>query len=84
MNPLDKLLEQINSFNTETESGKAELRRLIKNAKNILEEKNKQMFLEGFKNSGEGYNGEHPGWSSDEKLWESIKDDYNKINKKLS
>lgn len=32
-------------------------------------------FLEGFKASGEGYNGEYPfEGETDEKIWESIKD----------
>ena len=43
-----------------------------------LEKIKQLMFLEGFKASAEGYNGEHPP-RTDEEMWESIKEDYNKI-----
>ncbi len=46
-----------------------------------LEQLKRKMFLEGFKNSGEGYNGEYPfEGESDERIWDSIKEDYDKLN----
>lgn len=45
---------------------------------NKFEEVKQKMFLEGFKASGEGYNGEHPP-RTDEEIWKHIKEDYNKV-----
>lgn len=51
---------------------------IVKVLDNDLESIKQKMFLEGFKASAEGYNGEHPP-RTDEEMWESIKEDYDKI-----
>lgn len=45
----------------------------------LYDEFRKDAYLAGFKNSAEGYNGEHPfEGDSDKKIWDSISEDYEK------
>lgn len=80
MNPLDRLLKYWDSYNQNL--GKSQMRLQIQMTKQDVDQMMRRMFLEGFKNSAEGYNGEHPP-RSDQEMWESIRDDYFKISKKL-
>lgn len=80
MNTLDNLLNQINEYDLNL--GKGELRRIVYLIKEETGAQKCRMFLEGFKTSGEGYNGEHPP-RTDKEMWESIRDDYFKIDEQL-
>ena len=81
-NPIDKLIQIWNDY--DLSHGKAQMRKHLMEAKIAIEFQRQQMFLEGFKNSGEGYNGEYPfQGESEAKIWDSIYEDYDKVRNKL-
>lgn len=79
-NPVDRLIKIWDGYNFN--QGKSELRLELRVVQQDVEQLCRRMFLEGFKASAEGYNGEHPA-RSDEEKWESIREDYFKISNKL-
>ena len=80
MNPVDKLIQRLGEYDLNL--GKSELRKMMYETREEVNAQKRRMFLEGFKNSAEGFNGEHPP-RTDSEMWESIRDDYFKINDKL-
>jgi hypothetical protein len=80
--PIDKLIQIWNEY--DLNQGKAQMRKHLLEAKIAVEFEKQKMFMAGFKNSGEGYNGEHPfEGESEAKIWDSIKEDYDKVKNKL-
>jgi hypothetical protein len=75
-NPVDPLLKLWETYDPNHD--KAQMRHYLLEAQQEVEKLKRRMFLEGFKNSGEGFNGEHPTMD-EEKIWEIIKEDYDKL-----
>ena len=78
INPLDKVIELLNEMDIEP-TNSSKIKSYILEAQEEIEAIKCKMFLEGFKNSAEGYNGEHPS-RNDKQIWESIQDDYIQVN----
>jgi hypothetical protein len=75
-NPVDRLIKIWDGYNFSW--GKSQMRLELRMAQKEVEQLKRRMFLEGFKASAEGFNGEHPTMD-DEKIWGMIREDYNKV-----